>query len=291
MTHYEIKTELIEANGHQFEVNICGNGNKFAICLHGFPESAHSLPFLAKLGYTVWAPNLRGYGQSYCPSQVDDFLLEHLRADLAGLIDAAGFKSTLLIAHDWGGIIAWDFAIRHQRPLNGFIPMNIPHPLLLAEGAKKFRQLRKSWYVLFFQIPRLPEFALSRNDASMVTKVFRNMAVDKSRFTDEIIDVYREQAAKPKNIRAMINYYRANFPSKHPEEDTTTWSQKLDTPTLLIWGEEDSALGKELTFGTGDYVEDFEVAYLPKVSHWVQQEAPEKVNSLMEVWLKHQKLV
>src|SRR5271157_940421 len=105
------RTEFIRANGLTFEVTTCGNGDRLALCLHGFPECAFSwraqLPLLARLGFTVWAPNLRGYGQSSRPRRVSAYAMQNLVADVAGLMDTAGKRSTVLIGHDWGGAIAW----------------------------------------------------------------------------------------------------------------------------------------------------------------------------------------
>jgi pimeloyl-ACP methyl ester carboxylesterase len=137
--------------------------------------------------------------------------------------------------------------------------------------------------VFFFQIPGLPEAMLGANGARAVGEAFRNMAIDKSRFPDEVLEVYRANARQPGALTAMINYYRAALRAgskvMQPEPGT------VDVPTLMVWGEEDTALSKETTYGTEKYVRDFTLRYLPKVSHWVQQEAPEKVNAIMEAWL------
>ena len=114
-----ISTAFVQANGLTFEVDQCGTGDKLALCLHGFPESSFSwryqLPVLADLGYTAWAPNMRGYGKSSRPALVEDYALPHLLADVAGLIDAAGKSEVVLIAHDWGAVIAWISASSQRR--------------------------------------------------------------------------------------------------------------------------------------------------------------------------------
>ena len=116
-----IHTEFVEANGLRFEVDVCGSGDRLALCLHGFPEHSiswrHQLPMLADLGYRAWAPNLRGYGNSSRPEGMAAYSIECLMDDVAGLIDASGASETVLIAHDWGAVIAWHFAIRKLRPL------------------------------------------------------------------------------------------------------------------------------------------------------------------------------
>lgn len=285
-----IHTKFVQANGLSFEVDQCGDGDRLALCLHGFPECSfswrHQLPMLAQLGYTAWAPNLRGYGRTTRPRRPRDYALRHLLADAAGLVDAAGKRSTTLIAHDWGGLIAWYFALQAIRPLERLIVLNIPHPVLFRRRLFGFPQILRSWYVFLFQLPWLPESLLRIRGARLVGNAFRDMAVDKSRFPDHVLDVYRLQAMQPGALTAMLNYYRAAFWERPaPRERRKLERTVLDVPTLMIWGEHDSALGKELTYGTDTLVRDFTVRYLPDVSHWVQQEAPEIVNAIMAAWL------
>ena len=106
------------------------------------------------------------------------------------------------------------------------------------------------------------------------------MAIDKSRFPDEVLAVYRENALRPGALTAMLNWYRANRGLRGPDPYPV-----IETPTLMIWGEADTALGKETTYGTERFVKTLEVQYLPDVSHWVQQEAPERVNEILAGWL------
>lgn len=155
----------------------------------------------------------------------------------------------------------------------------------MARGLRTWRQLRRSWYAYFFQVPRLPERLLGFQSARAIGDAFRNMAIDKSRFPDEVLDVYRRHAAQPGALTAMLNWYRG---MRYLPPEMSRLIQEpavLQMPTLLVWGEEDSALGKELTFGTEALVRDLTIRYLPGVSHWVQQEAPEAVNAILEAWL------
>lgn len=285
-----IETIRVAANGLEFEVATCGNGPRFALLLHGFPECNHSwrhqLPMLAEMGYTAWAPNLRGYGGTTRPERVRDYSMRHLVDDVAGLIDAAGGEETLLVGHDWGGAIAWVFALARIRPLERFIVMNLPHPLRFRQGLKTLAQLRRSWYIFFFQIPWLPEAVLGVDGARRVSGMIRGSAVRKDRFPGEDLEVYRRNAAQPGAIKAMLAYYRAYL--RYPMDRNLARSihQTLETPTLMLWGEEDTALGRELTVGTDELVSDLTLRYLPGVSHWVQQEAPETVNAMIEAWLE-----
>jgi epoxide hydrolase 4 len=285
-----IQTRFVEANSLTFEVDECGDGDRLALCLHGFPECSFSwryqMPLLAELGYTAWAPNLRGYGRSSRPKSVEAYALPHLLADVAGLIDAAGKHSTLLIGHDWGGAIAWHFVLQRLRPIERLVVLNMPHPARFRQGLFGFPQLFRSWYIFFFQLPCLPEWVLRRNDAKPIAEMFRSMAVDKSRFPEKALAVYRNQVLQPGAMTAMINYYRALV--RYRDKAKQSVMTKVDTPTLMLWGERDTALGKELTLGTDELVRNLTVRYLPNVSHWVQQEAPETVNGMIEAWLRGQ---
>ena len=284
-----IRHEYVQANGLRFHVATCGEGNRLALCLHGFPECwyswRHQMPLLARLGYRVWAPDLRGYGETTWLPYVRDYAIENLMEDVAQLIDAAKPESTLLLAHDWGAIIAWYFAMRRLRPLQRLVIMNVPHPGVMDSAIRMPKQMARSWYALFFQIPWLPEKLLAARRYQAIGDAFRNMALDKSRFPDEVLQVYRDNAARPGALKAMIHYYRALGRGGGASRQRALGYATIDTPTLMIWGEEDSALCKETTYGTDAFVSDLRIEYLPGVSHWVQQEAPEKVNALLQKWL------
>ena len=282
-----VTTRRIEANGQSFMVDEAGEGDSVAILLHGFPESRFSwryqIPVLAEMGWHVIAPDLRGYGESSRPLAKSDYGLDHLVEDVAGLFDAVGARRRLLIAHDWGAVIAWVFAINQRLPLDGLVIMNVPHPAVFARVLKtSWRQMLRSWYVAFFQIPGLPEAMLTAGGGRAVARAFSGMAVDKSRFPPEVTDVYRLNALRPGAMTAMINYYRANgdLMSRYGSSPPV-----IETPTLMVWGEADSALGIECTQGYGPFVRDLTLERLPGVSHWVQQEAPEQVNAILRDWL------
>lgn len=286
---HEIRTRTIQANGLTFAVDEAGEGDNVALLLHGFPESRyswrHQLPALAGLGWRAVAPDLRGYGDSSRPKEKSAYRIENLVEDAARMFDALGAKRRLLVAHDWGALVAWAFAIEQARPLDGLVIMNVPHPAVYQAAMRRgFSQWKKSWYVFFFQIPGLPERAMTARGAEAIGKAFSGMAVDKSRFPPEVLDHYRANALKPGAMKAMINYYRANFTTLGRYAPGAT--PLIETPTLMVWGEEDAALGLELTQGYEGYVKDFSLERLPGVSHWVQQEAPEAVNARMAAWLK-----
>lgn len=277
----------VAANGLTFEVAEAGSGEHLALCLHGFPELhyswRHQIPLLAALGYRVWAPNQRGYGGTSRPPAVADYTMDQIVADAAALFVASGARTLTLIAHDWGGAIAWNFAINKVRPLERLVVMNLPHPACFAAALRRGPQRRRSWYMGAFQVPWLPERLMALGDAALVRRAFRGMAVDKTRFPDGVLDVYAAAARRPGALKAMIDWYRAA--ARHRDTMRFGNGGRVEVPTLIVWGEEDTALGLETLDGTERYVDDLTVRRLPGVSHWVQQEAPEAVNAILREWL------
>ncbi len=280
-----INTRRLQANGLGFTVDEAGDGDAVALCLHGFPESRfswrHQLPALAGAGWRAVAPDMRGYGDSDRPRGREAYRLDHLIDDVAALFDALGARRRLLIGHDWGAMVAWSFAIRKARPLDGLVVMNVPHPAVFRHALRhSWSQRRRSWYMAAFQLPWVPEAILTAGRGWGVGQAIRGMAVDRSAFPPEVLDVYRSNALKPGAMTAMINYYRANMAGLGDEAVPV-----IQTPTLMIWGEQDNALGLELTEGYAPLVADFTLERLPGVSHWVQQEAPDEVNRRLLAWL------
>jgi pimeloyl-ACP methyl ester carboxylesterase len=280
-----ITSRHITANGIDFAIDECGEGPDIALCLHGFPESRkswrHQLPVLAAQGWHAVAPDLRGYGDTSRPAAQSAYHIDHLVADTAALFDALGARRRLLIAHDWGALIAWVVAQRRAVALDGLVILNVPHPAVFRHTLRtSWAQKRKSWYVAFFQMPWLPEKLLGANGAEAVGRAFTGSAVDKAAFPPEIIAHYRANARAPGALTAMIAYYRANFPGVLDEPVAV-----IDVPVLMIWGEQDMALDIANTQGYGPLVRDFTLVRLPQASHWVQQDAPEAVNAALVGWL------
>lgn len=289
--HYE----YVQANGLRFRVATAGSGEKLALLLHGFPEFSHSwrfqIPLLARLGYRVWAPDLRGYGGSDAPDGVKNYRISEILKDIAGLIDAAGAESVTLVGHDWGAYIAWNFAIRKVRPLDRLVIMNVPHPGVmeramgkLNDGSFNWAQLRRSWYMFLFQIPRLPEALSTWGHARWLASAFRKQIPDSRLLTDEDIQAYRDNACLPGRMTKMMNYYRAMLQGDAPKLRKHGYPV-IETPTLMLWGDGDIALGKELTYGTDRFVRNLSIRYLPGISHLVQQHAPGTVNAMLKAWL------
>ena len=286
----DFRHRRVEANGLGFHVAECGEGDRLALCLHGFPECWYSwrfqLPLLADLGFRAWAPDLRGYGESDRPTEMRDYSIEALLDDVAGLVDASECSEVVLLGHDWGAAIAWYFAIRKLRPLDRLVIFNVPHPVPFTEALSSWKQRRKSLYALFFQIPRLPEMLMRANNYRAISRAFTETGADPKQFPEEVLQVYREAAAQPGALTAMLNYYRAIGRGGGGERQRRLGFPVIDTPTLMIWGLNDVALDVETTHGTERHVADLTLRYLPGVSHWVQQDAPEIVNAMLAKWLR-----
>ena len=278
-----ITTRTVEANGFRFAVDEAGEGDHLALCLHGFPESRFSwrfqLPLLAEMGYRVWAPDLRGYGETEPkPRDVADYAMERLMEDVAALIDASGARRVTLIGHDWGAGLAWSFAINRRRPLERLVIMNVPHPaVMVAHLRRSWAQLRKSWYMFFFQLPLAPERVVMRPD--FLRRAMKGTAAHPERFDDDALDAIQRVVQSPGSPRAALAYYRAAF----------RWPRVADGivrgPTLVVWGEKDHALGTSLLDDLERYVQHVLVHPIPDASHWVQQDAPEEVSDTLLTFL------
>ena len=284
-----LETRFIEANGLTFETLTCGLGDTLALCLHGFPEVALSwheqMLTLAELGYRVWAPNQRGYGRSSRPASVDEYALEHLMADVAGLIDASGARRVVLVAHDWGALVAWTFAARRIRPIERLVIINVPHPATFARSLRHPGQLLRSWYVGFFQIPRLPEQLLGRNHAAPVRQLMLASSTDPKGFPEDLLDAVQNNAAQPGALTAMLHWYRALVRGGGLRRQLRIGFPVIETPTLLLWGDADTALSLRTTHGTGRYVRHLTFVRLRGVSHWVQQNATAACNRHLREFL------
>jgi pimeloyl-ACP methyl ester carboxylesterase len=272
-----------------FDILECGAGDRLALCLHGFPSHARcwrdQLPGLARLGYRAWAPNQRGYGNTTRPPHIADYGIAPLLDDIAAIIDASGARSVVLIAHDWGGLLAWFFAARQIRPLDGLIIINAPHPACAAVAYRRWRQMRKGWYIMAFQIPWIPDWLLSVNGAWLIGRLMAWVAGKPGILSPEMLDFYRRQAARPGAVTAMLNWYRGMVRGGVPPELAGKFPQ-IATRTLVIWGDGDIALDFSTIEDAGKFVPNLTLHRLPGVCHWVQEEAPAEVNRLIAEFLK-----
>lgn len=282
--------KFVETNGVRLHYVVQGQG-KLMILLHGFPEFwyswRHQIPVMAKY-FKVVAPDMRGYNESDKPEGVENYRLNILAEDVMGLIKALGEEKAIIVGHDWGGIVAWYFAIAHPEATEKLIIMNVPHPQVWQEKAKyNARQLQKSWYVFFFQTEKVPESYFSRNNFLAMKLMLSNSTFKKGVFSEKDLEKFVEAWSKPGALTAAINYYRANIRPEIFMEDIDLKLPKIKSPTLVIWGEEDLALTLEVSKGAEKYIDaPYTIKYIPKCGHWVQQEEPELVNKYMLEFLR-----
>jgi epoxide hydrolase 4 len=253
------------------------------VLLHGFPEFWYSwrfqIPALAAAGFRVVAPDMRGYNLSDKPKGVESYALERLARDVERLIGTLGEERAVVVGHDWGGIVAWAVAMFPPERVGRLVILNMPPPKRFSRGLRTPRQLLKSSYAFFFQIPRLPEKVLQAGDFALLRSVFRNDPVRPGTFGGDDIDRYVEALSRPGALTAAINYYRAL--ARRAPALARKLRRRIEAPVLVIWGQRDLFLVPELARPDPALVPDARVERLPDASHWVQQDRPEEVNALL----------
>ena len=251
------------------------------VLLHGFPEFWYGwrrqIEPLAAAGFRVVAPDMRGYNLSTRPRAVKAYDTHQLTADLGGLIQERGAEKALLVGHDWGGTVAWTMAMNHPEVVDRIAILNAAHPRKLSEGLHHPGQLRKSWYFFFFDTPDLPESVVRANDWHF----FRHFLRDADpTLTPEETSHYVEAWSQKGAATGMINYYRSSVRTSPKKAEAAL--RPIKAPTLVIWGDEDRYLGKELAEPEHDDVPNLDrVERLPHASHWVHHDAAPKVNDLL----------
>lgn len=263
----------------------CGEGNDLVLLLHGFPECwyswRHQLPLLGRR-YHVVAPDMRGYNLSDKPARVQDYRIDLLVEDVVGLIHYFGKDKAAIVAHDWGAGAAWALAQRHPELVSKLVAMQVPPPAAWRANFS-VRQLLHSWYMFFFQLPRLPESWARANDFARLARMYKETSVRDDVFTDEDIEVYKEALRQPGALTAGINYYRANvFKSLFRGGVETPHDGRIRVPTLFIYGEQDHAVLPSTVRGIGRFVDaPYSELRIPNSGHWVQNEAVAEVNETL----------
>lgn len=284
-------TETLELdldNGLHMRAYARGDGPRTVIFLHGFPELAIS--WRAQLanvpdGFRFVAPDLRGYGGTDAPKRVGEYHISKLVADVGALGRAVGAGVFDLVGHDWGGAIAWEVARRAPEQLRTLSILNCPPGDVLAKTLRhNGKQLRMSWYMLFFQLPFLPEWLFRRDPATMMKRSLQGIAMRPEVFTDEVLAPYIEQVRE----RGLpgLNYYRAAASALFDRAKPA----KIQIPTRVVWGMGDGALGPWFAEREvyREVAAELDVVPIPSSGHWVQQEAPDEVNrALFEHWQAH----
>ncbi|CAF1441486.1 unnamed protein product [Adineta steineri] len=253
--------------------------------VHGFPECWYTWRYQMKYfskNYRVVAFDLRGYGLSSKPANVKDYRIDLLAGDIADLVEGLGYKSCILVAHDWGALIAWVVPMLYPNLIDKLIILNAPHPGAYRDSLS-VKQLRKSWYMFFYQVPFMPELLFQSNDLALFKQIFCTKPmglINTNNMTSDDLEVFKYTFSQKGTPTAAINYYRAFF--RHPRDDL---EKKINVPVLIIWGCKDGALGEELADASKIYCSDVCLKKIQNASHWVQQDAPDEVNRYIEAYL------
>jgi pimeloyl-ACP methyl ester carboxylesterase len=255
------------------------------VLLHGFPDCwygwLHQIPVLAEAGYRVVALDQRGYNLSDKPEGVRQYSTDLLTGDVLGVIHSLGRGSAVIAGHDWGGIVAWRMAMDHPAAVDKLIILNAPHPKAFARELRRgWNQRRRSWYMLFFRVPWVPETLFTLSPSATARFVFRGTALRRDTFSDSDLEVLAAALAQPGAMRCMLNWYRASF-----RFSLSRRTQTIDTRTLLLWGEDDPFLSQALTYGLEKWVPNVDIHYIPQCGHWVQNEAAGEVNEWLAAFL------
>ena len=245
--------------------------------LHGFPEDwqswKHQIPALVEAGCRVIVPDQRGYNLSDKPKGIKNYRIDELVKDILGLIDALAYEKVNVVGHDWGAVVAWMLAYQHPERLQHLGILNVPHPLVMRRFLMRdIEQIRRSWYVFFFQLPWLPEMGMRADDWRGAVRALRGSGLIHT-FTNEDVEKYKEAWSQPGSITAMINWYRAlRYELQLPQE------MQIHVPTLMMWGMKDVALTHRMARPSMDHVDQGNLILIPDATHWVQRDAAEEVN-------------
>ena len=273
---WSIVVSRIKANGITFNVATAGPENgKPVILLHGFPEAwfcwKHQMVQLAQAGYRVIAPDQRGYNISDKPERVEDYRVENLVEDVISIASEMSIDKFYLAGHDWGAGVAWMLALNNPERLEKLAILNVPHPTVFRSFLKaNISQRIKSLYILYFQLPYLPEFTSSVFNWSMVLNKMPDLSEEER---NEYIEAWRQPGA----FTSMLNWYRAafRFPPEIPANDY------ISTPTMIVWGKRDRFLDYRMAELSTKHCESVRLEMLSDSSHWVMRDEPARVSELL----------
>jgi pimeloyl-ACP methyl ester carboxylesterase len=286
-----LRDEYADVNSIRLHYVTAGKG-KLMMFVHGFPEFWYEWKNqLAEFGrdHQAVAPDMRGYNLSSKPADVDQYRVGYLVEDLRALVEHLGHKKFVLVGHDWGGAVAWAFAIFHPDCLEKLIIINAPHPgVFERELRENPAQQRASQYMLMFRSARAEQTLLANDYAALVDAVLAE-GLKQGYFTEEDRKAYVEAWSQPGALTGGLNYYRAAGIGP-PTREGADWratdnrasglsSLTVMVPTLVIWGEKDEALLTGNLEGLDGFVPDLTVKRIPDGSHWVIHEKPGLVNS------------
>ncbi|MBB3048270.1 pimeloyl-ACP methyl ester carboxylesterase [Litorivivens lipolytica] len=273
MSTIEISSATIRVGLLDMAYREAGEG-PLVICLHGFPDTAHSfdglLPVLAKAGFRAVAPFMRGYYPTAVPAD-GDYAVTTLAADVLGLIQALGEDEAVLIGHDWGGFTAYAAANLAPEKVRQLVVIAVPH---MGASRNSFAQLRRSWYVWTFQLPWLPERLVSKRNFHFIDRLYRSWSPNWPESEFQLAPLKAALAA-PGGLRAALGYYRRMI--RGASRDVyDVLSKTTSVPALWFVGEADGSIGPEVFVDTAKACSGpFELVSLPDVGHFVHREAPQ----------------
>ncbi len=244
------------------------------ILLHGFPEYGgswrHFVAPLARAGFRVVVPDQRGYGRSDKPPRVRDYHIDALADDVEGLMRALGYPRAHVVGHDWGAAVAWWLAMRSPAKVERLVAMNVPHPAVMrSELLGNPKQTRRSWYMFYFQVPRLPEWSLLRDGGRRFYDNLASHAAPGS-FPEEDREHYMRAWAQPNAMGSMLNWYRA---AMRYQSTGDALARRVAVPTLVLWGKEDHALLSTMAAKSLDWCDEGSLRYFEGAGHFVQHDA------------------
>lgn len=275
----ELEHSYIETNGIRLHVVQAGpQSGPPVVLLHGFPENwrcwIRQLPALVDAGCRVIIPDQRGYSLSDKPAGIKNYRMSELTNDVLGLIDALDYEKVNLVGHDFGAAVAWSVGIWKPERLHRLGILNAPHPAVMKRFlSRDFEQMRRSWYILFFQLPWLPEAGMRAQGWRRVIRALQDSGKAHT-FTDEDIKKYKEAWSQPGAMTAMLNWYRAA--ARYPL--ILSDDQCVRVPTLMMWGMHDVALTHRLARPSMDYCNEGKLIFFPEATHWVQRDEADEVN-------------
>jgi epoxide hydrolase 4 len=254
------------------------------ILLHGFPEFwygwRHQIDALAAAGYRVLAPDQRGYNLSGRPKPIAAYDLDQLARDVVGLADGLGLTTFSLVGHDWGAAVGFWLASRHPPRLDRFVALAAPHPCVWVDAMRNDPvQKKKSGYAKIFRLPWLPEVLLRHGNFTAFVAALEDSARPAGCSPADLA-LYRVAWSMPGALTGMVNWYRALFAKKLVLGD----AGRIKVPCLIIWGRNDKFGRPELAERSAALCDDAHVVHLD-TSHWVQHDAPERVNELLIAFL------
>lgn len=278
----DLREKFVETNGIRLHVVEAGpDDGPIVFFLHGFPEFWYAwrrqIDYFSSRGYLTVAPDQRGYNLSDKPVGVAPYRVDELARDVVGLIDHYGRKQVFLVGHDWGGAVSWWVALKYPERLRRLVIMNCSHPLVYRKHLLgNQRQMEKSWYVFYFQMPGLVEKFAAADDYAWPVRLL----VETSRpgtFKAEELERYREAFKQPGAFSAMVNWYRAAFQAKsEPPADF-----RVHVPTLILWGMNDVAFVPEQADESLAFCEKGRLEKFPECSHWIEHEEAERINPMI----------